>query len=292
MLQVINRDALHVGNGHLSPAIAFEEEQAPIAARHRVGERRGECLRAVDNAFELVQRPRANALELGGSDRLRRDVFQRGKHGVARLRQRLVACDLGEKHHDSRVAHAPVVTLDGTREMRIDESVIKPPRGRRGHDLGERVHGDEIGTRLRHGVIQRTDELRVTDTAQNDLPFAILHRLIRVEGRKLAHGPRQGAEVLCDQAQCFIDIERARHDQHRIVRLVVQAVERLQVLDVDAFDVGAGADRFLAIVVPLERCREHALHENAARVVLAAFHLVAHHRHLAVEILAGNERID
>ena len=44
--------------------------------------------------------------------------------------------------------------------------------------------------------------------------------------------------------------------------------------------------------MPLERGRKHALDEDAVRIVLAVFHLVAHHGHLAVEILAGDERVD
>ena len=179
-LQVRDRDALHVGRADLAPAVAFEEEEPPVAAGHRFRDRGRECLRARDDALEVVQRPSAYAFDLDGGDRLRLDAFERGDHRVACLVARTAGGNLREEHRDARIVHAPVLALDRGGEIRVDQSLVESAGRRAGHDFGERIHRHVVGARLRHGVIKRADELRIANAAQHDLPLAVLHRLVGV----------------------------------------------------------------------------------------------------------------
>ncbi|MNN06605.1 hypothetical protein D3C81_1194000 [compost metagenome] len=111
-------------------------------------------------------------------------------------------------------------------------------------------------------------------------------------GRQHARGARDRAEVALDAGQRGGGIELARHHQHRIVGLVVAPVERAQVVDADVLDVAARADRGLAVVVPAVGGGHGLLHQHARRAVLAHFHLVAHHGHLAVEVVLGQHAVD
>jgi hypothetical protein len=79
-------------------------------------------------------------------------------------------------------------------------------------------------------------------------------------------------------------IDRAGDDQHRVVGLVIGAIESLQALDRHVLDVGACTDRRLAVVVPEESSLEHPLLQHFSRVVLILLEFVAHDRHLGVEI--------
>src|SRR6267142_1031928 len=72
--------------------------------------------------------------------------------------------------------------------------------------------------------------------------------------------------------------------------MVPGAVEGLQLVDRHALDVGALADGRIAVVVPWIGELLHALEQHRARAVLAHLELVAHHGHLAVQVLARDAR--
>jgi hypothetical protein len=107
-----------------------------------------------------------------------------------------------------------------------------------------------------------------------------------------ARGPRDHPEIPVHQTQCLLQVELARHQQHRIVGLVVHAIEGLQVGDVDVLDVRAVADGGIAVVVPVVGHALQALDQHIAGGILAVLVLVAHHGHLGVQVLAAHQRID
>ena len=90
----------------------------------------------------------------------------------------------------------------------------------------------------------------------------------------------------------LVGVELAGDDQLCVVGLVVLAVEGLQALDRHVFEVGARADGRVAVVVPQVRDRVHAFGQHPERTVFAGLPFVAHHRHLRLEILGGDERIN
>lgn len=128
--------------------------------------------------------------------------------------------------------------------------------------------------------------------AQRHRALAVLDRLHGVFGRQGALGLGQLAQRGLDIGQGRLRIELARDDQHGVVGLVILVVEGAQLRDVHVLDVAARADGALAVVVPLVGGGLHLLHEHAERVVLAAFHLVADHGHLGVEVFLGDQRVD
>ena len=139
-----------------------------------------------------------------------------------------------------------------------------------------------MGTRRQ--VVQRADDLHLACAAQGHAALAVLGRFDGVSGGERARRPGRLAEIALDQAQRRGLVEPAADQQHRVVGLVVIAVEGLQALDRHIFYVGARADDGAAVVVPQVGGRGHALAQHAIGVVLAGFELVAHHGHFAVEV--------
>ena len=164
-------------------------------------------------------------------------------------------------------------------------------RGVAEHRRQQRRRG-EIGARCRRHVVGDVDQRCAADAAQGDRALAVLRRVEGVGRRDRPRRPRDGAEALRHDLEHPRAVEAAGDDQGRVVRLVVIAIERLQPRDVDVLDVGAGADRRLAVVVPLVHGGHRLLQQHPGRAVLARFHLVAHDRHLGVEIGAGDEAVD
>ena len=103
---------------------------------------------------------------------------------------------------------------------------------------------------------------------------------------------RDFAEEFVHHRERFRFIDAAGDHEHRVVRLIVVAIERLQPLDRRAFDVGLFADRRVTVIVPLENGGQHPLVEHTAGTVLAALEFVAHDAELLLEVRAGDERVD
>ena len=98
--------------------------------------------------------------------------------------------------------------------------------------------------RLRRLVlIRRGDELRAADAANRDRALSILHGLLGVQQRQFSRRPRDRSEDLGDLPERAFRIEMTSDNQHRVVRLVVEPVERLQPADIDVLDVRTRADR-------------------------------------------------
>ena len=159
-------------------------------------------------------------------------------------------------------------------------------------DLGEDVDRDEIRMRPRGHVVHRVRELHVADAAQDDAALAVLRRLDRVGRPELPRRLGDGAEGLRRRRERALGVELAGDDQHRVVGLVVVAVERLQALDRHVLDVRQRADHRAAVVVPEVGGGAGALAEEAERAVLAGLELVADHGHLAVEVLLRDAGVD
>src|SRR5690606_17281665 len=69
-----------------------------------------------------------------------------------------------------------------------------------------------------------------------------------------------------------------------VVRPVPGPVERLQIFDVRGLHVRTCTDRGLAVAVPAVGGPAHVPYQYAAGIALAGLQLVAHHRHLAVQV--------
>src|SRR5690606_41892337 len=133
-------------------------------------------------------------------------------------------------------------------------------------------------------AIAALDRLDVADAADGHLALAVLDRLDRVVRLERARGPRDRAEALRDERERARLVDTARDHEHRVVRLVVLAIERPQPLDRHVLDIAAAADRRVAVPVPDVRRAEQPPLQNAERIVLARLELVADDGHLAVEI--------
>ena len=289
-LEVGERDPLHVGRRHGAVAVALEEEQPPVAQRDRLRERDAERLRTGHGLVEVFGGLLAHARDLGLGDRILRDVGDRRKHRFARRLDRLAVGNLREERQRAWIDAADVPRLDPVAFFVSTSALYRRPDGASVSTSPSTSRRSRPGPR-RGPVEHHAEELGVPDAAQRDRALAVLHRLLRVDARQRARRLRDGAEVLRDQRERGLDVELARDDQHRVVGLVVHPVERLQPLDVDVLDVGARADLQVAVVVPLVRGREHLAEQHELRIVLAVLELVAHDRHLGVEVAPADERV-
>ncbi len=202
--------------------------------------------------------------------------------------QRIAFRHLREEHREAGVVAVEDEVVDRGGFPGFDQRLVQATTGTDRHRADRGLDRDRVRVRARNGVIHRRQPLRVPHAAERHFARTVLHRLVGVQRRQHARRFRDRSEVFGDQRERLVRIERAGDDQHRVVRLVVQVIERLQAADVDALDVGARADRVLAVVVPVEPGRGRALDQHAHRIVLVALHFVAHDRHLAVQVLRRN----
>ena len=174
----------------------------------------------------------------------------------------------------------------------FDQRLVQAARRRVAEHVEQHAQRRAVGVVHRWHVVGRHQHAHVAAAAHGDFALAVLHRFGGVERgqrrRRLLH-PRKGAR---HAGQGPGRIDAAGDHQRRVVRPVPGAIEALQVADRHAFHVGARADRGVAVVVPQVGGGADALSEHAGGVVLVALHLVAHHGHLAVEVLPGDEGID
>src|SRR5207244_4314304 len=81
------------------------------------------------------------------------------------------------------------------------------------------------------------------------------------------------------------------YNRGRVVRVIVDVVERLEAQSRHAFDIRTPTDGRMMIRVLAECGSPDALVEDAARIVLAALQFIADHGHLQLPVLIGDERI-
>ncbi len=291
-LEVLHGDALHILAPDLAQAVAVQEEQAPVAHADVFGQRDAQLARTGQGHLEIVEQPRARAFDFLVRDRLRGNILQCRDQGVTRRIQRHVLAQAGA---EVGVASFPLLLFaaEGAAGLAAyHQRLVQPARRHPGERGDQDVDRGVIGMGSGRQVVERADDLHVADAAQGHATLAVLHRLGGVGGRQFALRPGNPAEMALDEAQRRRLVESAAHQQHGVVRLIVAAIESLQALDRHVFDVGARADDGAAVVVPQIGGRGHALAQHGIGAVLARFKLVAHHRHLAVEVFPGHPGID
>src|SRR5258706_5034983 len=104
--------------------------------------------------------------------------------------------------------------------------------------------------RPRGSVISDRQRLIIAHAAQDYFPLAVLGGLFGPGLRNFAGRFRYRSEILLDPGQRLPWIELARDDQHRVIGLVILAVESLQIFDRHVLDIGAAADGRPAVRMP------------------------------------------
>ena len=269
-LQVFLRDAVDAGGGDRAIAVARDEEQTPVAQRDRFRDRDRESLRVRHRLVEIDCRLAADARDLRFGHGLLREAFDRREHRVARRRERIGVGDLREERERPRLAQLAHPRLDGGRLLRRHQRLVEASGGRDGQHVAQHVERDKVRMRAAHRVVHHAEKFRPAGAAQRHRPLAVLHGLLGVDRRQRARGLRDRPEILDDEAKRRVGIELAGDDQHRVVGLVVEPVERLQPADVDVLDVRARADLQVPVVVPHVGRGEHPAVQHELRIVLAA----------------------
>ncbi len=176
--------------------------------------------------------------------------------------------------------------LDG--ELALDELFVQPARRPVVEDGREQAQRGAVGLRIRRNVVGLDENFLPAGAPQGHFPFAVLRRLGRIQIGQDASRLGQHTEHTLNVGQRLGLIELARDDQSRIIGLIVRVVEILQALDRYVLDIRPRADGRMAVVVPDVGRLEHPLMQYGGRAVLTPLELVAHHGHLAVQVLLGN----
>ena len=201
---------------------------------------------------QLVQPLRPRPLQLLGADRIAGGERIDGRADRrARLVDVLRRRERGADEERARLGQRQGEAEGAGRELALDQVLVQAAARGVAQHLGEQRRRGEVGARCRRHVIAEVDQRRAADAAQRHRALAVLRRVEGVGRRDRPRRPRDRAEALRHELEHPRGVEAAGDDQGRVVRLVVVAVERLQPGNVDVLDVGAGADRALAVVVPL-----------------------------------------
>ena len=200
--------------------------------------------------------------------------------------------DFGGQHQGARVVHRISATRHARGLSSFDQRFVEPTGGRRRENAFENVNRSEVGVPSRRNVVQDPHDRHVAHASQRHEPFAVLRRFFGVWLFEDALGTGNRSEILGDRGQRLVLVETPGDDQHGVVGLIVLRVKPFEALDRNPFDVGPIADRRLAVIVPLERDREHSIRQHLCRHVLAPLELVADDGHFRLQVLAFHETVD
>ncbi len=132
----------------------------------------------------------------------------------------------------------------------FDEVLIEASDFIFGEDACENGEGSPIGVRCGRHVVCGHERTDFTDTAQEDGSLTVLGWLFGISCIEFAFRFGDRSEVLGREFKCFGDFELPGNDQYNVVRLIKAAIEVLEVIDGNSFDIGAIPDGGFSIVVP------------------------------------------
>ena len=290
--QVGARHAVHVVQRHALHALAAHEHGAPVAhdlhvhgaTRHRCGVGKLQLQTLAD--LDL------GALELILADRLLREVFDDAEQ------QLLAQCCIivGREHRaDHEVA---CFTLGagpgegGLRQFGFHQRLVQTSRRLVSQNRCQHRQCDAVGVQRCRGVVPGHQNLAGRGAAHHDAALAVLHRFQRVGLGNRRHRLGHSTQRPLDTGQRLFHVKFARDDEHGVVGAVVAMIESLKRGDVHMLDVGAIAQRGLAVAVPGVSGGSGPIPERAKRVVARDLELVAHHGHLSVQVLLRDETVD
>src|SRR6185437_10900131 len=135
-------------------------------------------------------------------------------------------------------------------------------------------------------------DLVVADAAQRHGSLAVLCRLFGIGLFKRSSGLGDTAKILRNQGQSFRVVYVTGDGEHRIVGLIILAIERLQPLYGNVLNIGTRANSRLSVVMPQIGRREDALLPDIRGTVLSHFELIANHRHFAIQVFLRDKRMN
>ncbi len=162
-------------------------------------------------------------------------------------------CALSEKERESRIMERKVRSDDRGSPLCLYKFLVQPPAGLRNENVRQHRDRRRFRVRSRWDVVHCPGPANFANASDRDESLALLRGLFCVGVGQFSRGARYRAKVLDDVLLRRSLVKLPGNDQHGVVWLVVLAVEGLQVLDWNAFDVGFVSDRCLPVVVPLER---------------------------------------
>ncbi len=286
------RRARHVLGGDPVEVLLRLEEEPPVAQRDVVRELHAEGLGIGERLVDLIAEGEAHAVHLLLRGRRVAEVLDHALERRARGLDRLPLLHDGAEDHEPRVVPGERVAEDLGGEALLDDLLVQPARGHVAEDEAGEVDVVGLVGEARGDVVRLGNDLDVALAAHLHLARAVLRRLDRPEHGAVEVRLRDAPERLRDERERLLRVELAGDEQHRVVGLVVHVVEALQVRDRHVLDVAAVADRGARVGVPVVGHALQALEQHLEGRVLPLLVLVAHHRHLAVEVAPGDERAD
>ena len=290
--QVAGGDPVDIGQGQVTHPVATQKKQPPVALCDGLGQGHTHLL-----GVGKTQVPAGEVFGLGTVQfilrhRLRANRLNRLQHHLARLVHVLAWRQRQAKHGEAGVLQPLREAKSACRQLFVHDARVQPTRGRVAQNQAQGRNSSVVGVGAGWDVVQRVQGGRAAHAAHGHAFLAVLRRIQRVESRQFAGGVLQWPKILTNPLAHLDRVKLAGDDHGGIGGAVIGAVELLQAFDVHAFHVGARSNRALAIVVPLVGGTHDPLKQDAPGVVFAALHLVAHHGHFGVQVLAGDEAVD
>ena len=280
---------------HRRDPIPMQKQQPPIAHRRPLAQLQGDGLRVVEGQVEAGRVLGLGAVHLLLGRRFVHHAMHGGEHRLGGSVQAVFLAHFGHRQQQTRLAE-----LKGQRSGRSGQpgryqALVEPAGGLGAQQIRQHLHRRELRVRPSGDVVGRNGQLHVAHPPQRHAALAVLGRFggVRLEQRVGAGalGARDGSEVLRHQLDRALRVEAPGHHQHRVVRLVVLAVEGAQAFERHVLDVRPCADGGVAVVVPQVGGGHHPLQQHGLRAVFASLPLVAHHGHLGFQVLGGDERV-
>ena len=286
---------MDVFGGDLAQPVTVYEEESPVPHRAPLAELQRDGAGVVEEPLHRSRARLPGPLDLLAGDRTGQHVLQRVGHGGGNFLLGSVVAQHGHRGERAGLAVLARLGRSGGGETGLHQRLVQTPRGLVSQYPGEQVDGREVLVVPRGHMVQVGDQFRVAGAAKCDHALAVLDRLGGVGGVDAhvagAVGSGDGTELLDNQPQCLFGVELARNHELCVVGLVVLAIEGLKALDRNILEVRPGADGGVAVVVPQVGDGVHPLAQHPERAVFSRFPFIAHHRHLRLQVLRGDERI-
>ena len=177
-----------------------QEQQAPVALRHRFGQRHADALGIGVLLLPAIQPLGACAFDFGRGQGFAGHRLDHRQQRRARGLGVLPRRQLGTQCDEARIVQRLGERKGAGGQLGFGQPLVQPSGGRVAHHQRQQLHRGVLGVRARDGMVGGHQLRRTADAAQRDHAFAVLRRVDGVQRRQRASRLGDPAEVPFNQA--------------------------------------------------------------------------------------------